>query len=294
MKRTLKTTFALAALLAIGASSIFACPLVYVVNFSGQFGIMDLANGVFIPIGKGFENSQDGIAGAPGGPFYTIDGVTGHLLRITRDGKATDVGDTRTGPNVGPTGISILSALTDGTIYALDFSNRLYKVNTNTGTLMPMQALSLPPQENEYIGNMVTSLAGDGSNLYYTLEIFEGKRKLAPTIFTIDPVKQTVTSKPLKNAGIVIGSGFINGALYLFTGPGEIYRANPATGDAELVSKYDAGNVGPEGPPLTGVFGAINTPDPFAIAQPTKTPEVETRMPQGRQNWPARHWVRIK
>jgi len=290
MKRLFTMTIALAALLVTGASGIFACPLVFVTNFSGQFGILDLANGVFVPLGKGLPNTPDGIAGAPGGPYYTVDGVTGHLIRITRDGGFTDVGDTRTGPNVGPTGVSLVGALLDGTMYALDFSNRLYKVNTNTGYLTAMQVLSLPPQEMEYIGNMFTSLTGDGANLYYTLEIAEGKRKLAPTIFTIDPVKQTVTSKPLKTASIVIGSGWINGGLYLFGAGGEVWRANPATGDAELVSKYDSGSI-PDGPPLTGIFGAVNAPDPFGAAQPpVKTPEAREGQSH-RQNWPARHWV---
>src|SRR5689334_10798470 len=150
MKRTIAKTIAAAALLVAGATTVLACPLVFVTNFSGEFGLLDISTGVFTRIGKGLANTPDGIAGAPGGPFYTVDGVTGHLLRIGTDGSVTDVGDTRTGPNVGPTGVSILGSLSDGTLYALDFSNRLYKVNAKTGTLMPMQVLTLPAQEMDY------------------------------------------------------------------------------------------------------------------------------------------------
>src|SRR5215813_11135164 len=109
-----------AALLALGGSALRACPLAYVINFSGQFGLMDLATGQFTPIGKGLDNVPDALGGKAGGPFYSVDGVTGHLIRIDTDGKTTDVGDTRTGPNVGPAGISIVGSLSDGTLYALD------------------------------------------------------------------------------------------------------------------------------------------------------------------------------
>ena len=139
------------ALLAIGAIQATACPLAYVINFSGQFGIMDLATGAFTPVGKGLANTPDGIAGKTGGPFYTVDGATGHLLKIGLDGSATDVGDTHTGPNVGPDGVSVVGALTDGSLYALDFSNRLFRINEKTGQLTLIGALpSLPPQVPEY------------------------------------------------------------------------------------------------------------------------------------------------
>src|SRR5207302_6806954 len=130
------------------------------VNFSGQFGIMDLGTGVFMPIGKGFDNIPDGVIGTTGGPLYTVDGFTGHLLKIGLDGKSSDVGDTKTGPQTGPNGISIIGSLADGSLYALDFSNRLFRINKDTGALTLIGTVpGLPAQEMDYTGNMFTSMA---------------------------------------------------------------------------------------------------------------------------------------
>ena len=78
----------------LAAGSVMAGPLGYAVNFSGQFGTIDLGTGAFTLVGSGLPNTPDGIGGAPGGPFYTVDGVSGHLLRIGANGAVSDVGDT--------------------------------------------------------------------------------------------------------------------------------------------------------------------------------------------------------
>jgi hypothetical protein len=137
----------------------------------------------------------------------------------------------------------------------------------------------------------MTSLAGDGTNLYYTLEILEGKRKIGSTLFTIDPVKQTVVSKPLKGVRQAIGSGWINGGLYLFGAYGDIYRVNPATGDVEVVSKYDS-SISDVDPPFTGIFGAIGTVEPYGVQQ-TPAPKSTETSREGRHDWPARHWTKL-
>src|SRR6266850_848762 len=118
---------------ALSSFSALAGPIGYSINFSGEFGTIDLGTGVFSPIGPGTGNTPDAPGGAPGGPFYTVDSVTGHLLKITAAGVVTDVGDTGTGANVGPNGISLMGSLTNGTLYALDFSNRLYGLNPANG-----------------------------------------------------------------------------------------------------------------------------------------------------------------
>ena len=289
MKRKATHFLAAAALLALGAASLLACPLAFVVNFSGQFGLIDLATGAFTPIGKGLDNTPDGIAGKPGGPYYTVDGVTGHLIRIGIDGKTTDVGDTHTGPNAGPVGISLIGSLTDGTIYALDFSNRLFRINPDTAALTGVAWLiTLPQQELDYSGNMTTSLTGDGNLLYYTVEIMEGARKTGPTLYIIDPVKLSVTARPLKNLpSRIIGSGIVNGVFYLFGEGGHILTLNPATGDTKLVSRYESNNA--DGPPLTGIFGVTSAAEPNALGPPPKHSE-ELERPIVRSNWPPR-WV---
>ena len=121
------------AVLVLAAVSAWAGPIGYAVNFGGQFGTIDLGTGAFTAIGGGTGNTTDGIGGAPGGPFYTVDATSGHLLRIGANGSVFDVGDTGTGPNVGPNGVSIVGSLTGGAMYALGFSNELYSINTGTG-----------------------------------------------------------------------------------------------------------------------------------------------------------------
>jgi len=70
------------------------------------------------------------------------------------------------------------------------FSNRLFRINTDTGALTGVAWLiTLPQQELDYSGNMTTSLTGDGNLLYYTVEIMEGRRKTGPTLYIIDPIK---------------------------------------------------------------------------------------------------------
>lgn len=287
MKRTVLNIFAVAALLALGAASSIACPLAYTVNFIGQFGLVDLATGVFTPVGKGLDNTPDGIAGAPGGPFYTVDGVTGHLLRIANDGKVTDVGDTQTGPNMGPNGISVIGSLTDGTLYALDFSNRLFRINTKTAALTLVAYLStLAVQVPQYDGNMTTSLNGTADKLYYTIEISDGPEKVGPNVYVIDPEDLSVKSYALKVPGRIIGSGFVNGGFYLFSAEGDIVKFDVVTRETTQVSSYDSG-LTPDGPPLTGIFGVIGPMEPNTLqAKPPVPPKTAQRGSRG--YWPPR------
>jgi hypothetical protein len=219
-----------------------------------------------------------------------VDGFTGHLLKIGFDGKVTDIGDTKTGPQTGPNGISIIGSLTDGTLYALDFSNRLFRINTDTAALTPLGKVpGLPPQEMDYTGNMFTSLTGDGTRLFFTIEIAEGPRKTGPTLYVINPQNAvlgvTASNRPVKLQGTAIGSGFVNGSLYVFTGEGQIVQVEPLSGTAKTVATYDSGYQ-PDGPPLTGVFGAVGCAEPNGQTSTTKM--VPAQKMQGAGNWPPR------
>ncbi|MBM3737448.1 MAG: hypothetical protein FJW39_16835 [Acidobacteria bacterium] len=252
--------------LQLATAPVFAGPIGYVINFSGQFGTMDLASGVFTQLGPGVaSNSAGGLAGAPGGPFYGID-ASGVLLRFAPEGGVTVVGDTGTGASVGPNGISVLGGLTTGAVFALDFSNNLFSVNRTTGALSLLGNLLLPPQESQYDGNMTTSLNGDGTYLYYTLEISGGPNATGPSLFRIDPVTRAVTTTALTGLpSRVIGSGFAGGQFYGFTDEGHIVLINRLTGATTLAGVYDPGVPPGGGPPFTGVFGLVATPEPGTI-----------------------------
>ena len=273
----------------LALSSAFACPLAYSVNFSGQFGIIDLATGVFTPIGPGLDNGPSGLAGVPGGPFYTVDSVTGHLLKLGIDGKVSDAGDTKTGPAIAPAGISVMGSLSDGTLYALDFSNHLFRINPATAELTSIGAIpGLPPQESDYSGNMTTSLAGTASQLIYTVEISDGPRMIGPTAFVIDPsnTESRVTGKLLNLPSRVIGSGRVNGVFYLFGEGGHIIKLNPATVETSLVARYDSG-LADDTPPLTGIFGVVGSMEPNALPSSSAV-ETQTKKTRGAVHWPSR------
>jgi hypothetical protein len=236
--------------------------LAYVTNFSGQFGDINLSTGVFTPIGPGTSNSLDGLGGTAGGPFYGVDSVTGHLIRVAPNGSSTDVGDTGTGPQAGPGGVSINGSLTTGAEYAVNFSNHLLSIDPSNGSTADLGLIAaLPPSDQQYIGNLVTSFSGNATDLFFTMEIFSGPNQLAPTLYDINPHTLAATSQPLIGVDNVIGSGWIGGQLYGFTGDGAIVTIDTATGVATQVATYDAGTI-PNGPPLTGVFGAQATPEP--------------------------------
>lgn len=288
MKKKATHVISLLALLSLGAGAAAACPLVYTINFSGQFGLIDLATGVFSPVGKGLENTPSGLAGKASGPFYTVDGVTGHLLRIGNDGSVTDVGDTQTGPAMGPSGISLIGSTTNGTLYALDFSNRLYRINEKTGALTLLGFLpTLPVQIPQYDGLMTTSLTGTADKLYFTIEISDGPEKVGPNLYTIDLFNLAVTVNSLDEfPGRVIGSGFANGEYYLFGEGGEIYRLDLSTRKFETVASYDSGQVD-GGPPFTGIFGIIPAIEPNGLPGKASEP-VKTQSKSRRSAWPLR------
>jgi hypothetical protein len=258
----LKTSLTDAALFLAAALSATAGTTVYVTNFIGQFGTMDLATGAFNPIGPGLANSIDGLGGQPGGPFYGVDSATGHLIKVNADGSSVDVGDTGTGSQIGPSGVSINGSLTTGALYALDFSNNLLAIDPNTAATISVAHLgAIAPSEQIYIGNLFTSLAGNATDLFFTMEIPTGPLQLAPTLYDINTLTFAVSSVPITGTSNLIGSGWIHGALYGFTGDGNIVTINTQTGAATVVAQYDAGVI-PDGPPLTGVFGAADVPEP--------------------------------
>src|SRR5690242_20426723 len=116
--RRAQSHIAVLAILLFGCGfSIRAGTIAYAINLIGEFETIDLSTGAVVPYGPGTPNGLDGIGGRPGGPFFGVDPITGHLLRIDASGSFTDVGDTGTGANLGPNGVSISSSLTNGTLY---------------------------------------------------------------------------------------------------------------------------------------------------------------------------------
>jgi len=77
---------------------------------------------------------------------------------------------------------------------------------------------SVAPSYQQYVGNLFTSFAGNATDLFYSMEIPSGPLAIVPTLYDINPQTFAVATMPLIGVSNVIGSGFINGKLYGFTG----------------------------------------------------------------------------
>ena len=129
-----------------------------------------------------------------------------------------------------------------------------------------MGTLALPPQEPVYDGNMTTSFNGDGAFLYYTLEISGGPNQTGPTLFRIDPTNLGITMTPLTGLpSRIIGAGFAGGVFYGFTDDGAIVQIDPALGATSVIGSCESGRPPGGGPPFTGVFGLVATPEPWTL-----------------------------
>ena len=192
--------------------------------------------------------------------------ATGNFLGFSTSGTVSNIGNTLTGPSVGPNGISVLGGLRAGGVFALSFSNQLFSVNSSSGALTLLGLLPLPTQESEYNGSMTTSLNGDGQFLYYTIEISGGPNAIGPTLYRVNPVTLQITTRTLTGLPArLIGSGFVDGLFYGFTDEGHILRIDHLTGVASAFGTYDAGVPPGGGPPFAGVFGVVDTPEASAI-----------------------------
>jgi hypothetical protein len=97
------------------------------------------------------------------------------------------------------------------------------------------------------------------------LVISDGPNQTGPTLFVIDPQTLGITSKALMGADRLIGSGFVGGILYGFSESGQIVTINTATGVETVVAHYDSGQPPGGGPPFTGIFGVVGTPEPGTL-----------------------------
>jgi len=196
------------------AASAGAAPFVYVVTGSQQFGMVDLANGNFRPIGKPTPDLMDDLVWA-NGTLYSLIGSGndfGSLAKInTRTGEVTEIGPTGVGFN------AFALASVRGKLYLTDINGNLYTVNRETGEATPVGSTSMPPDTNiPFTLNSDGTLNlcdqafyGIGGELYATLDAFA--LDLNPTIPTIAHV-------------------FISPALY---------RIDPASGSASYVAPIE-------------------------------------------------------
>jgi hypothetical protein len=224
-------------------------PIAYIAA-GKQLATVDLSTGKSagtVPL----PTEQAGLAVGPDHALYGVN-TSNSVGRIdTATGKVTAVG---------PPGftVGIFGGDGAGNLYALDLNEKLYSVSPSTGkgTLIGASGLPFLP-----IPNYANSLAGDGSRLFYTLMI--NSAGIPSTLYTLDATTGKATSVGPIGVADVIGSGFVDGTLYGFTGTSQILTIDTATGKGTVLGRL--------GSNLGNAFGAVAVdavPEPEVILVP--------------------------
>ena len=260
----------------------YADSLVYIVNGSQQFGTINVATGAFQQIGPAQpEAGSFGLAAAPNGSLvtfayssnlYSIKPTTGSPTLVGPTGLADCA--TPTSP-CGPTSSATLGNFA-GKIYATDFQNNLYNVNSVTGAATLIGATGIPAipfvpgsfNDDGTINFYDEAIFGSAGDLYETFDAFTFDLNsftvvntiVAPALYQIDPSSGLGTLVGTTNLGIgaVVG---VDGTYYAFNDmTGQIEGLNLANGSTNFISNFD---------PAAGVIqGAVPvpTPEPSSLA----------------------------
>jgi hypothetical protein len=264
--------------------SAYADPLTYVIGNNdiegtAHFGTVDLATGAFQQIGSNVPVGSEGLAMGPGGSLltlaynsdlYSINPSTGAYTLV----GPTGLGDCSTPESpCGPTSNLTLGSA-NGTIYATDFQNRIYRVNSGTGAATLIGATGIPAipfvpatlNEDGTINFYEEALFGAGGNLYATFDALKfdletsspASVAVAPALYQIDPStgRSTVVASTDLAIGAVVGA---NGTTYAFNlVRSQIFSLNVANGSTSLISDTD-----PTAGTIRGAASA--TPEPASI-----------------------------
>jgi len=187
------------AMLCAGFSPVASAgPIAYVVSDSKQFGTIDLGTGAYTQRGA-TPDVLIGI-GISGGTLYGVD-VSDRLVAINPLNASAMVigptGITGSRPNPDLGAVSVFTSLTSGGLFAFDWSSNLYSINPATGVATFVGATGIPALSGPF-GSIAA--AGDAISLYYITEEI---------------------SDPINQATII---------------PGSVYRVDPATGHAVLLT----------------------------------------------------------
>jgi hypothetical protein len=236
-----------------------ADPLVYIVNGSQQFGTVDLATGAFQQIGPAQpEAGSFGLAIAPNGSLVTF-AYSSNLYSINPStGAPALVGPmglddcAMVSSPCGPTSASTLGNFA-GKIFATDFQNSLYEVNSVTGVATLIGPTGIPgipfiPGSANPDGTFNLydqAIFGSGGNLYETFDAFVFDFNtfsigtvVDPALYQIDPLTGVATLVGPTDLGIGAVTG-VNGVYYAFNDlANQITSLNLANGNTSFVSNF--------------------------------------------------------
>jgi hypothetical protein len=260
-----------------------ADPLVYVISAgitgNGQFGTVDLTTGAYQQIGPTEPDGYSGLAPGPNGSLVSLT-YAGNLVSINpATGAPTQIGATGLGPCVtpssscGPTSAFSLGGF-GGKIYATDFANSIFAVNTSSGAASLLARNSGIPASPFILGSQNangTLNFGDeaiwqsGGKLYATYDawVFDPTSftvvsvAVAPKLYQIDPttgIASVIGPTALGIGGVVD----VNGTNYAFNDvTNQTLALDLANGSTSVVGTFDS---------AAGVFGgAAPVPEPSSL-----------------------------
>jgi hypothetical protein len=266
--------------LALFTIPVTAGPLVYVITGSQEFGEMDLATGAFSSIGP-----------IPATIQYLVSGTTGSLLTMSFDGNLNSINPSTGALSViGATGFSDCSTpitptcgpnsqlsfgRAGGTLYATDFANNLYTINSASGKATLVGSTGIPA-----IPFIPASTNPDGSFNFYDENLFDAGGKLyanfdaatfnpatsentiavSPALYQIDTNTGAATKVADTDLGLITILNS-NGTIYGFNGvTSQVEMLDVLSGKTSVVSDID---------PALGLIGgaaAVAVPEPGPIA----------------------------
>lgn len=242
LARFTRPSLVITLLCSLFAASANAAPFVYVVTITQQFGIIDLADGKFTPIGNGTPDSLSNLVWSPDGLLLTLATTGDHAGYLAAINPATgkEVALRPIKYNGQPLGYNAFSlAEVRDRLYLTDFSNNLYLVNPVTGNATPVGenggTTGLRPDTNvPFTTNAdgTFNLCDEGfygfdGKLYATFDSFAidtsqtppaiAHEFLSPYIWQIDPFTGAATF--IANTDWKINAIFeVDGTFYAFKG----------------------------------------------------------------------------
>lgn len=179
----------------------------YIVTANGSFGILDFASHTYTAMGT-TSAVYSGLAFDNSNNLYTVESSSGRFFKVNpASGSGTVVGSGTTVKNW------VMSGLTSGVLYEVDFNSNLISLNPTTGVGAVLGSTGLPVPA----GTDAAGLTGNATTLYYVFNdpsLMDTKAIL----YSINPSACCAAQKIGTDTGIAaIGAlALVNGTLYGF------------------------------------------------------------------------------
>jgi hypothetical protein len=239
-----------------GASTASAGPSIFITDFRGNFGTLNLKNGVYSPIGTTMVGEitgdpSEGVRGFDGsGGFYSV-AANGIDTLITQTGLHTDEPAfiRNTGPHTDER-----DSKADATLYMDDlFTHDLYRIDPKTGAISLVGFTGFANPTGGVL--FLTLIAGQTDRLYGITTGVDSTGKIIEhsRLYQIDRATGTARFIVDVNDDNVDCALIAGGTAYLFDNTAEVSTLNLATGAVTPLYNLSAS--------LGGILGIALMPD---------------------------------